>query len=94
MQRTALIGSLVAAEHFFFSLTCGCHASCCPVVMPGRSYEDRLDTISNVREAGISVCCGGILGLGEVSEDGDEEEPGAVFLSSASSRVTYARLLA
>lgn len=62
--------------------------------MPGRSYEDRLDTISNVREAGISVCCGGILGLGEVSEDGDEEEPGAVFLSSASSRVTYARLLA
>lgn len=33
-----------------------------------RSYEDRLDTISNVREAGISVCCGGILGLGEVRE--------------------------
>lgn len=34
----------------------------------GRSYEDRLETISNVREAGISVCCGGILGLGEVRE--------------------------
>lgn len=31
-----------------------------------RTYEDRLETISNVREAGISVCCGGILGLGEV----------------------------
>lgn len=31
-----------------------------------RTYEDRLNTISNVREAGISVCCGGILGLGEV----------------------------
>ena len=37
--------------------------------MCNRSYEDRLDTISNVREAGISVCCGGILGLGEVSLD-------------------------
>lgn len=31
-----------------------------------RTYEDRLETISNVRDAGISVCCGGILGLGEV----------------------------
>ncbi|CAN0042797.1 unnamed protein product [Pylaiella littoralis] len=33
------------------------------------SYEDRLETISNVREAGISVCCGGILGLGEAEHD-------------------------
>lgn len=33
-----------------------------------RTYEDRLETIGNVRDAGISVCCGGILGLGEVSE--------------------------
>ena len=30
-----------------------------------RSYQDRLDTLANVRDAGISVCCGGILGLGE-----------------------------
>ncbi|CAM9945498.1 unnamed protein product [Scytosiphon promiscuus] len=33
------------------------------------TYEDRLETISNVREAGISVCCGGILGLGEAEND-------------------------
>lgn len=40
-----------------------------PKVITTRSYDDRLDTISHVREAGISVCSGGILGLGE--SDGD-----------------------
>ena len=30
-----------------------------------RNYEDRLATIEHVRQAGISVCAGGILGLGE-----------------------------
>ncbi len=30
-----------------------------------RKYEDRLDTIESVRQAGISVCAGGIIGLGE-----------------------------
>ncbi|KAI0076254.1 biotin synthase [Panus rudis PR-1116 ss-1] len=38
-------------------------------VITTRSYDERLDTISNVREAGISVCSGGILGLGESDED-------------------------
>lgn len=40
-----------------------------PKVITTRSYEDRLTTISNVRDAGISVCCGGILGLGEAESD-------------------------
>jgi len=40
-----------------------------PKVISTRSYEDRLNTIANVREAGISVCCGGILGLGEEEKD-------------------------
>jgi len=40
-----------------------------PKVITTRSYEDRLNTISNVRDAGISVCCGGILGLGEQETD-------------------------
>jgi biotin synthase len=40
-----------------------------PKVITTRSYEDRLNTIANVREAGISVCCGGILGLGEQDAD-------------------------
>lgn len=40
-----------------------------PKVITTRSYEDRLNTIANVRDAGISVCCGGILGLGEKESD-------------------------
>ncbi|HEB53466.1 MAG TPA: biotin synthase BioB [bacterium] len=34
-------------------------------VVTTRSYDDRLATIANVRKAGVKVCCGGILGLGE-----------------------------
>mmetsp|Transcript_36531 Transcript_36531/g.40789 ORF Transcript_36531/g.40789 Transcript_36531/m.40789 type:complete len:454 (-) Transcript_36531:33-1394(-) len=40
-----------------------------PKVITTRSYEDRLQTIANVRDAGIQVCCGGILGLGEKETD-------------------------
>jgi len=40
-----------------------------PKVITTRSYDERLETIENVREAGISVCSGGILGLGESDED-------------------------
>merc|ERR1711935_1033519 len=40
-----------------------------PNVITTRSYEDRLNTIANVRDAGIQVCCGGILGLGEKETD-------------------------
>ena len=34
-------------------------------IVTTRDYEDRLDTLARVREAGISVCCGGIVGMGE-----------------------------
>ncbi|WP_439897965.1 biotin synthase BioB [Aquabacterium humicola] len=34
-------------------------------VIHTRDYQDRLDTLQHVREAGIKVCCGGILGMGE-----------------------------
>ncbi|MEY4738291.1 MAG: hypothetical protein RL302_2610, partial [Pseudomonadota bacterium] len=34
-------------------------------VVSTRSYQDRLDTLASVRSAGISVCCGGIVGMGE-----------------------------
>ncbi|KIY51379.1 biotin synthase [Fistulina hepatica ATCC 64428] len=40
-----------------------------PEVITTRTYDERLDTIAAVREAGISVCSGGILGLGESDED-------------------------
>lgn len=38
-------------------------------VITTRTYQDRLDTIANVAKAGISLCCGGILGMGESEED-------------------------
>lgn len=38
-------------------------------IITTRTYEDRLQTIRNVRDAGIEVCCGGILGMGETRED-------------------------
>jgi len=34
-------------------------------VITTRTYDDRLDTLKNVRDAGMKVCCGGIVGLGE-----------------------------
>jgi biotin synthase len=40
-----------------------------PKVITSRVYEDRLETLANVRAAGISVCCGGIIGLGEDHTD-------------------------
>ena len=40
-----------------------------PSVISTRSYDDRLETIKNVQEAGIKACTGGILGLGETPED-------------------------
>jgi len=40
-----------------------------PQVITTRSYDERLGTIEAVRDAGISVCSGGILGLGESKED-------------------------
>ena len=38
-------------------------------VISSRNYEDRLDTLQNVRDAGINVCSGGIVGMGETRED-------------------------
>ncbi len=38
-------------------------------IITTRSYQDRLDTLAAVRAAGLKVCCGGILGLGETELD-------------------------
>lgn len=40
-----------------------------PQVTTTRVYQDRLDTLEHVRKAGMKVCCGGILGLGETVAD-------------------------
>jgi biotin synthase len=38
-------------------------------VVTTRTYQDRLDTLAHVREAGMSTCCGGIVGMGEARRD-------------------------
>ena len=38
-------------------------------IITTRTYDDRLQTLEHVRKAGVSVCCGGIIGLGETHED-------------------------
>ena len=38
-------------------------------VISTRSFEDRIETLDNVRGAGINVCCGGIVGMGESAAD-------------------------
>jgi biotin synthase len=38
-------------------------------IITTRTYDERLQTLENVRKAGVSVCCGGIIGLGETHDD-------------------------
>ncbi|MEE4173056.1 MAG: biotin synthase BioB [Xanthomonadales bacterium] len=38
-------------------------------VITTRTYDDRLETLGHVRDAGLKVCCGGIVGMGESRED-------------------------
>lgn len=40
-----------------------------PEIISTRTYRDRLDTLEAVRDAGINVCCGGIIGMGESRDD-------------------------
>jgi biotin synthase len=38
-------------------------------IITTRTYQERLDTLGHVRDAGINVCCGGIVGMGEDEQD-------------------------
>ena len=38
-------------------------------IITTRTFQDRLDTLSAVRDAGLKVCCGGIVGMGESTRD-------------------------
>jgi biotin synthase len=40
-----------------------------PEIISTRTYQQRLDTLAAVRAAGLKVCCGGIIGMGESPED-------------------------
>jgi biotin synthase len=43
-----------------------------PEIISTRSYDERLTTLQNVRDAGMKVCCGGIVGMGESRSDRGE----------------------
>ena len=47
-------------------------------IITTRTYQDRLDTLDNVRKAGMKVCCGGIMGMGE-----DEDDRGGLLVQLA-----------
>jgi biotin synthase len=40
-----------------------------PAIITTRTYDERLSTLRHVQEAGLSVCCGGIIGMGEAPRD-------------------------
>ncbi|OOF16522.1 biotin synthase BioB [Salinivibrio sp. MA427] len=59
-------------------------------VITTRTYQERLDTLSNVREAGMKVCSGGIIGLGE---DMNEQMQTLCFMAGANSIFYGCKLL-
>jgi biotin synthase len=60
---------LAAAGLDFYNHNLDTSAAFYPQIITTRTYADRLDTLRRVRGAGIKVCCGGILGLGETRAD-------------------------
>lgn len=62
-------------------------------VVTTRQFSDRLETLENVRQAGINVCCGGILGLGETQTDRIEFLMTLANMSPAPESVPINRLI-
>jgi len=60
---------LAAAGLDFYNHNLDTSASYYRQIITTRTYADRLDTLSKVRAAGIKVCCGGIVGMGESRAD-------------------------
>ena len=64
-----------------------------PKIISTRTYQDRLNTLENVRQAGMHVCSGGILGMGEQREDRAELLRQLANLSQHPESVTINKLL-
>jgi len=69
MLDAAQAGSLKDAGLDYYNHNLDSSPEYYPSVTSTRTYQDRLDTLAHVREAGIHVCCGGILGMGEQADD-------------------------
>ncbi|OMH38224.1 biotin synthase BioB [Motiliproteus sp. MSK22-1] len=62
-------GSLAEAGLDYYNHNLDTSAEYYGEIITTRTYQDRLDTLQNVRDAGMKVCCGGILGMGEELKD-------------------------
>jgi len=69
MLRSGQAERLAAAGLDYYNHNLDTSEAYYPNIISTRSYADRLDTLERVRAAGIKVCCGGILGLGESRAD-------------------------
>src|SRR5256885_13681420 len=69
MLTSAQAAELKAAGPDYYNHTLDPSAEYYARIIPTRTYQDRLDTLAAVRAAGLKVCCGGIIGMGESSAD-------------------------
>lgn len=70
-----------------------CSKNFYPRIITTRTYEERLKTIQNVRQAGLTVCTGGILGMGETHQDRIEFLHQLASLGSEPESVTINKLI-
>jgi biotin synthase len=69
MLKPAQAATLKAAGLDYYNHNLDTSSEFYAQIISTRTYQERLDTLSAVRAAGIKVCCGGIVGLGESPED-------------------------
>jgi biotin synthase len=69
LLRDGQAEKLAAAGLEYYNHNLDTSESFYPRIISTRSYADRLQTLARVRDAGVKVCCGGILGLGESRDD-------------------------
>jgi biotin synthase len=69
MLTAAQAGKLKAAGLDYYNHNLDSSPEFYGEIITTRTYEDRLETLDHVRAAGIHVCCGGIVGMGETRED-------------------------
>ena len=69
MLTAAQAGRLKAAGLDYYNHNLDTSPEYYGAIITTRTYRDRLDTLDAVRDAGIHVCCGGIVGMGEGAED-------------------------
>ena len=69
MLRDGQAEALAAAGLDYYNHNLDSSREFYPEIIGTRTFDDRLDTLEKVRTAGMKVCCGGILGMGETRED-------------------------